>query len=315
MAITGVDALNIDLDAVNSVARRYIMPGIADAVYNSTVTNMEMKKRQSLKPGYTFMTGPVRYAEGAGGPYTGTQPFDINQSNKVTSWQARWKTHFASGTVTLFDQDRTTSPDAIADLFTIEYQGMEETLSQFLNIGFNSDGSDAADYVGIPVATAITGSYLGISKTLNSWWRGNIDSTTTLATLDLDKVRALRSSATQGNRKPNVIITTKSIYNRLYALHLAQQQFVNTQTLKAGFTEMMVEDMAVLEDDTHVAAGRLNMLYMPSWHYCVNRNRNMYFTGWKAPHNPPTYSSSYILHMACVVCNNPRFNAAFTGLV
>jgi hypothetical protein len=150
---------------------------------------------------------------------------------------------------------RADSPLAIADFIATQFKQAEMDMSDNLGTGLWSDGTNANDIVGLRQAVdngTVASSYGAITRSGNTWWQSQIDSTTT--TMTLNALQSLFGSCTQGGRAPTIIFSTQANYNRYWNLCLSPQQFPvqpggkDMQLAQAGFENLLFNGVPWLVD-------------------------------------------------------------------
>lgn len=124
---------------------------------------------------------------------------------------------------------------------------------------YNSEG-DSSDYItGLLSLTSETTStpYGGIAEADlvasdgTYPWEGK--TTTTSEAMTLDVIRTMRTNAKLyegANGKPDVVLTTETLWNILAGILQAQQRFTSdSDTAKAGFTNLVFEGAKIVVDD------------------------------------------------------------------
>lgn len=86
----------------------------------------------------------------------------------------------------------------------------------------------------------------GIAQSSYSWWQPQLDTTTTTTTIGA--LQAVWNRATIGSDSPSVAFTTRTLYNSVYALYQPQQRFMDSETAKGGFSNIMFNGLPVIVD-------------------------------------------------------------------
>jgi len=126
-------------------------------------------------------------------------------------------------------------------------------------------GTDSKGLVGLFTLSDASSTVGGISGTTYSWWRGNIDSDA--VTVSFSDMRAVKNSCMNGNggSKVSLIVTTQSIYEKLFSLLTATYQFNPTQAAtkegkrlaEASFEMLEFEGIPVVYDEDITSGGML----------------------------------------------------------
>jgi len=254
----------IGTDTVTSLSRQWILPEITEQVYgNNIITFRLLASKKKMVQGGTQIEVPLMYARfGHGGSYQGydlltVAPVDTIK-NAVFSWKQYYNTVAIDGRTLI----QTDSPDAIANILTVQFQQARMEMAENLATGIWSDGAtDTKGITGINAAVddgTVAATYGGITRSSNTWWKSQIDSSTT--TLTTTALNALQGSCIKGAKSTSLIVSRRDQYNRFWALGASQRQY-NMQPggadeilLSSGFTNLLFNNIPWVVDD-HVPYG------------------------------------------------------------
>jgi hypothetical protein len=251
-------ATPLGTNVVNSVARRYIVPEITDNVYNSNVLFFRLNSaNKKVVRGGTQIEAPLMYQRfAAGGPYSGLDLLDISPSDTVRNAAWDWKQLYVPVTVDGLTLIKTDSPEAIADFIRLYFAQAEMELSEHLGNGVFADGiANPKQIDGIKAivddGTNVT-TYGGLSRTTFTWWKANLDSSTT--TLTLAALQSMFGNCSIGGRHTTLILSNQTNYNRYWVLATAKQNFyvqpvaMDEQLANAGFTNLLFNSVPWVVD-------------------------------------------------------------------
>lgn len=298
---------------ISSVTRKYFMPKLVDNIFNSNALMQRWRKNNYKRQGGgTENVFPVAYAAtSASGWYEGADTLDIASNNQIDSATFDWKQAHASLTITKLDQIKNTGTEAVVSFVKSKVQIAEKTLSDNLGTGIFNAGTTAKAIIGIRLAFAGTGNtYGGISKTTSSWWRGQTDTASTVLTIPL--MQGMQGDAQIDNDRFSVWVTTQDIFDSFYGLIQPQQRFQDSDTAKAGFTNMLYNGKPVIVD-SHTPGNHLfgiNENYI-SLH--VHRDEDFRFEDFIKPVNQ-NVAVAHVYWTGYLECNNPRMQGMFTAL-
>ena len=176
--------------------------------------------------------------------------------------------------------------------------------------GLYSSGTDAKALVGLRIAYTNSSTVGGIAQSSNSWWNTQKDSTST--TLTLAAMQAIDNSATVDSESPDLITTSRTLYNSYFALLQPQQRFVDSKTANAGFQNLMFNSKPIVVD-SKVPANHMcfhNMKFMKLY---VHKDADMKFQPFVKPVNQDVESAK-ILWAGVLGYSNLRFLGALTAL-
>jgi len=313
MAVTAVGT-----NTVTAISRRYILPRIADNIYNSNPLFFRLNKANKLliRGGYQLEFPLMYQVMAAGGAYQGYQLLNVSPSDTIQNGVVAWKQYYVPVTVDGLTLLRADSPLAIADYLATFFKQAEMQLADLLGQGLFSNGVNTLLIDGIYEFLSTSNTYAGISQSSNSWWQAQIDSTTT--TLTAQKAEALFQSATSGGRSPTVIFTDSSEYSNFWGLQISQQQFPvqpggkDMQMAQAGWENIVFNGVPVLQD-SHMPTHGINYLNENYLEFVVSERANFTIQDFQTPVNQDAMTA-LLLWAGNLICNNVSRQAAFTGL-
>lgn len=253
----------IGTDTVTSIARQFVLPEIHDQIYASNpITFRLLAAKKKMIQGGTQIEIPLMYKRfGHGGSYRGFDLLPIAPVDTIKNAVFDWKQYGVTVAVDGRTLIQTDSPDSIANLITTQFAQARMELAEHLGDGIWSDGSNTKDITGMEAAVddgTIAATYGGITRSANTWWKSQVDSSTT--TLTLDALNALQGSAIKGAKSTSLIVSGRDQYNRYWKLVQANQDFQvmagghDEQLASAGFTNILFNNIPWVVD-SHVPLG------------------------------------------------------------
>ena len=158
----------------------------------------------------------------------------------------------------------------------------EKTMIDKLGTGIYSSGTDPKSIIGLGSIVGTANTVGGIDQSAYSFWRGQVDSSTT--TLSIAAMQALWNNCSIDADQPTVIVTTRTLFNSFYNLLQPQQRFVDSEMAKAGFTSLMFNGAPVLSD-SHCSSGDMYMINENYLHLFVHQDEDMRFEPFQKPIN------------------------------
>lgn len=261
-------AVPIGTNVVNSIARRYILPEVADNVYNSNALffRLNQANKKLVRGGYQIEV-PLMYQRfAAGGAYSGTDLLDITPSDTVRNAAFDWRQYYVPVTVDGLTLIKTDSPEAIADFIRLYFAQAEMELGELLGDGTFSNGvTNTKKIDGLQGAVddgTILTTYGGLNRTTFPFWKATVD---TAAALTLTALQTDFGTVTKGGRHPTIIVGTQVNYNRFWVLNSNKSNIYiqpiasDEQLASAGFTNQLFNGVPFLVD-SHVQANHVYML-------------------------------------------------------
>lgn len=201
-------------------------------------------KRAKEKGWYTSVDGgtsifqPLMYAQTtAAGSYSPTATLDTTDNDQFTAAEYAWKFYYANITISGADEHKNMGDSQVLDFVKTKVMAAEMSLKDSIGTDLYSTGSSSTGIGGLRLIVDSGNTVGGIAQGTYSWWQSQEDSSTT--TLTISALQTQYNSLAINGKTPTVIIATRANYNRYYALLQPQQRFVDSDTAKAGFQNLM----------------------------------------------------------------------------
>jgi hypothetical protein len=234
-------ATPIGVDVVTAISRRFILPDIADNVYNSNPAFFRLNKmNKKMVQGGTQIELPVMYSRfAAGGWYTGFDALNVSPSDTVKNAAFDWKQGYVPVTVDGRTLVRADSPQAVARFLSFYFGQAEMELAEIIGSALWATNPPTNQPDSIPVAVdngTLAATYGGLTRSSNTFWNGQIDNATT--TLSFAAMQTMFGNATFGGRHPTIIITDQHEYNTFIGLFSGTTYF---ERGPAGYDEVLAQ--------------------------------------------------------------------------
>lgn len=316
----------IGTGVVTAISRRYILPEVADNIYNSNALffRLNASNRKVIQGGYQIELPLMWSSMAAGGPYQGFDLLDTQPADTVQNCVFTWKQFYVTVTVDGLTLLKTDSPEAIANLVSLEFQQAEMQMADNLGTSLFSDGiTNPKNIDGVIAAidtTLVNANYGGLSASSNTWWQANVDTATTVTSLN--KYQALFANCTQGGRHPTIIISTQACYNYFYNLISTYQTFPQApggqdeQLAQAGFTNLLFNGVPFLVDSHITGAASTGVVFMINEDYCflyISPRANFTMEDFQTPVNQDVMVAK-LLWAGNLAFNNRARQGKFTAL-
>lgn len=303
----------LNYSELNSITQTYFIPKLVDNIFASNAMFSRMKKKNYEKmDGGTKIIQPLLYAStSAAGRYSGADTLDTTPNDQITAAEFDWKQYYANITITRLDELKNAGKSQVVNLVKAKVQAADKTLSNLLGTDLFGDGTTANSFPGFKAMCAGSGTtYGGISKTSYSWWRGQADSSTTAITMPV--LRGMIGDITVDSDGPTVMVGTQDIYDDIYNLFQPQQRFQDSETVKAGFKNILVEGVPFIVD-SHVASGYLFFLNENYLTMIAHKDEDFRFEPFIKPTNQ-NISTAKIYWTGSMVCSNCRMQGMFSAI-
>lgn len=298
---------------ISAITEKKFIPKAVDNIFSSNALLQRQLKKNLLKldGGDTIMQ-PVIYAKtSAGGWYSGYDTLDTDDNEQITAAELNWKQAYANISISRLEELKNSGDSAKINLVKTKVQIAEKTLKDTLGTGLYSAGTDAKSISGLRViVTGIGTTYAGISKTTYSWWRGQVDSTTT--TLLITVLQGMWGDASIDSDHPTVIVATQDNYDRYYALLQPQQRFMDSETAKGGFSNLLFNGVPFIVD-SHVPSGYIYLLNENYLNLVVHQDENFRFEPFQKP-TKQNAATAKIYWAGNFLCSNCRMQAVLSAI-
>lgn len=254
----------LSINDISAVTKQEIVPELVDEYYKVSPVFVLIFKGETVRPfpGGTYIQQPIQYAPLKAGPFAPGSTFDISYVQTDTAMTFAVKYYYANVTIqgtqlplnrgsnavmSFVEEKMVNGSQALAQsLIQTAYQDGQGTVSSQIALdgllaGYD-DGTNYPTYGGLPRAAIGSGASTGI----NGYYQ-NVGGQLSITTL-----QKAYGQATFGNRQPNLISTTQSIYNQLYN-KLVPAQRVNDnimvdQAQNIGFTAIRFNNQRLVVD-------------------------------------------------------------------
>ena len=304
----------LSIDQLNAITDKFFIKKLHDNIFDSNPLLQKIQKSGSYKSvnGGTQIYVPLNYAQTtASGWYQGADTLSTTDNDNITAAAYDWCSLYAGVTITDEDELKNAGDSEQLNLLKSKMQIAEKTLKDALGTGLYSDGTNADSIVGLRDIVATNQTVGGIAQSTNSWWEGQVDSTTTTTTIAA--LNAVFQDCSVDSEKPNLVVGTRSTYGYYYSLLQPQQRFMDEETAKGGFQSLMFNG-APFVHDSHCPSGHVFMLNLNSLHLFYHPKRNMAFEPFQKPINQQV-KVSRILWMGAFGSSNNRLHGKLSALV
>lgn len=303
----------LSTDTLNAVTQKYILPKLFDNIFDSNplLKRLLASGQYKSQNGGTQLTVPLSYSQiTATGWYKGAETLDTSENELLTAAAYDWCNLYAGITITEEDELKNGGDAGVLKILASKTQIAEKTIKDSLGTGLYSDGTDAKSIVGLRDIVAVDQTVGGISQSDNSWWRGQVDSTST--TLTISAVNTVYENSSIDSEKPTVAMSTRTNYVRYYNLLQPQQRFTDSETARGGFQNLMFNGIPWISD-SHCPANHVFLLNEKHLWLFFHPDRNFSMEPYQKPLNQQV-KVSRILWMGAFGSSNNRLHGKLSGL-
>lgn len=303
-------------DEIDAHVKKKFIPTLVDQFYYS----FPMFVRLSTKSNIQFNSGkkiaqPVLYGDLPGGSYSGLDTFDVSKRETTTHAEWDWKLYYVDVTIDGETELRIEGDEKILSLIKTKMQNAGLTMRKMMTQGLFavSAGNNDKDVNTLIEGIATSGTYGAIPKATYSWWQGNVNSTGGTTTLDM--LQTEYGNASDGAIEPDIMITTQTIYNKIWARVQPQQRYLtdaHADLRAVGFSGITFNKAAIVVDK-YCPSGYMFFLNTDFWKFITHSKRNFKWTPPKVPINQDAYVRQMLWAGNCV-CVAPRWQAYISSM-
>ena len=320
----------LTINDISAVTKQEIVPELVDEYYKVSPVFVLIFKGETVRPfpGGTYIQQPIQYAPLKAGPFAPGGTFDISYVQTDTAMTFPVKFYYANVTIqgtqlplnmgsnavmSFVEEKMVNGSQALAQALAQDTyaDGQGTVTSQIaldgLLAGYD-DGTNYPTYGGLPRASIGSGASTGI----NGYYQ-NVGGP--IATSTLQKAYG---QATFGNRQPNLIATTQSIYNQLYNKLIPAQRVNDNimidQAQNLGFTAIRFNNQRLVVDQ-YCPAGYvfgMNVDFL-NVHISEHELFSFGFTGFKELPNSVD-SAGQLCFGGNIVVSAPRLGFILAGI-
>jgi hypothetical protein len=246
------------------------MPKLVDNIFSARPFVYFLKQAGQVRTisGGAKIVLPLLYGQnGTAASYSAYDSIDITAQTGITSAEYNWKQYAASITISGIEEAQNNSEEQIIDLLEAKTFQAEETIAEkfdemFITSGLtsNATGNSGKDWLGLAalVKDSSSTNIGGIDQTSDTWWAPGHKNTTAGA-LTLAQMRTAYNTVSAGNDQPNVILTTRTLFEKYEDLLQPQERFMDAKTADGGFQNLLFKGAPIVYDN-YVTAGDMYFL-------------------------------------------------------
>lgn len=319
------------LEELNEITNDYFLldGGKATDIYfkSSFLMKHFMEKQRGLweRPsGGKYIRVPLEYDESEGGAYTRNDPLSTDDREIIDAAYFEWKHYYGNATIYRTDGLMNAGAYAEVQLVAAKIANAQKTVRTHIAKNIYSSGGDSDRHLtGLLTLTSETqttkyGTIAEndlVSRDGTKPWEGKTN--TTGGVISLDILRTVRSQAKihdGADGKPDIVIMTETLWNKVASILQTQQRFTqDTDTANAGFKNLVFEGMIVAVDD-FCPSGYAFFLNSNNYGWAVHSQGYFARTAWADLTAGPAGQYMRIYWDGNMICNNRKAHIAASGL-
>ena len=257
---------NVNYDTILSTTLANHMPKLVDNVFSARPFVYFLKQAGQVRTisGGAKIVLPLLYGQnGTAASYSAYDTINTTPQTGITAAEYNWKQYAASITISGIEEAQNNSEEQIIDLLEAKTFQAEETITEKFDQMFitgDGTGNGGKDWLGLAklVKDSTSTSIGGIDQTADTWWapgHKNEDADD----LSLAQMRTAYNTVSVGNDQPNVILTTRALFEKYEDLLQPQERFMDSKTADGGFQNLLFKGAPIVYDN-YVTAGDMYFL-------------------------------------------------------
>ena len=312
---------DVNIGQLASTTLQKYQPKMVDNIFKKHVLLNHLKKNGGT-PSFTGgrqLVAPLMYGTNSTvQTFDGTDTLDTTYQEGIDSATYDWKFYNVAVAFTLVDKIKNRGKEAVMSLLKGKITQAEKSLSETINSDLIS-GTDSKGLVGLGTMISTSTTVGGISGSTYSWWRGNVDATA--ETLSFADLRTIKNSCNNGNggSKVSMILTTQTLYEKMFALLTATYQFNPTQAAskegkrlaEASFETLEFEGTPVAYDES-MTSGAVYLINKDNYKLGILKDMNFDVVDKSQPYDQHV-SIQHIVFGGAAFTNRRASLGALTG--
>ena len=313
------------LDNVGSSTIAKRLPGLIDGFFKANPLAARLLQKNNIKEdGGKDIRQRIIYTRKPGGSYQGLDTFDTSKKESRTEMVFNWKQYYVDVTIDGLSMLQNAGDSQISDLVQDEMDEAEMSAPDYIGEDVFGDGSGNGGKAITGLRAALDdgttyATYGGItrSSTANTPGlavKGNVSTTAT--TFSLSQMNTYFGTAVIGNRKPDLIVTTQTLWNKWWERAQPAQRFgpgdSRGMLASIGFSTIEFNGAEVVVDG-HCPASSVHFLNTDFIKMVIHSKRMWEPTGWKYPTNQDA-AIQQLLWAGELVVQSPRLQYLATAV-
>lgn len=204
--------------ALQALTKDKWMLELIDQVHLATPLLVKLRDKEREWDGGTKIRQPIIYGDLANvGSFTGFDTITYDETCPISAAEFDAKWLVAPVILAETDLSLNQGEQQVIDYVKAKFQVAQETLrKQFTTQLFgDGTGNSGKDITGLKAIVSDSGTYGGIDRSTYTWWRANVNSNSGVSRpLTVRLMRKMFLQCSDGEDKPDLIVTTEAVWNR-----------------------------------------------------------------------------------------------------
>ncbi len=298
-----------DYNAILATTLKNYLPKLEDNVFSARPLVFFLKQSGQIRQiaGGNQIVLPLIYAQNTtAGSYSGYDVIPTTPQDGISAAQYDWKQYAVSIAISGIEEAMNNGEQEVIDLLEAKVMQAEETVLEQMDSMFFGDGTGngGKNWNGLANLVNQNATTVGnIDPAANPFWQSNIN--TTAEALTKSRMENMFNTASVGNDKPNVILTTQALYEKYNSLLQDNLRFTSTNTADAGFENLLFHTAPVTYD-TYCTAGVMYMLNSKYLRLVGHKDRWFVPTPFDRPTNQDARYAQILVYGELTISNRKR---------
>lgn len=246
--------------------------------------------------------------------YSGYGILDTTPQEGLTIARYNWKQYDVSITISGLEERSNSGESRILNLLESKTRQAEMSLKDRLSRNAFGDGTGNAglDLTGLAALVSASSTLGGLAPGTYDWWKSTVTSGGSFAAQGLADMRTTFNTLSQGNDRPDFIVTDQATYEYYETALQPQERYNDTRVANSGFTSLTFKGVPVLFD-RDCTAGYIYMLNSQYLNYVVHGQADLAIQPFIKPTNQDA-KTAHILLQANMTTGNRRKLGVITGV-
>lgn len=218
----------LNYDALTALTQKKHVPKMVDNIFKSNPLLVKMRERQQTYDGGYKIVEPLIYGEMSGiTSYSLYDTVTYDTGIPVSAAEFVPKNVVAPIIISKDEELQNTGESQVLSMLEAKVQIAEETLKKKLTAMLYADGTGngGKDITGLAAAVADTGTYGGIDRGTNAWWKSKISANGgTPRALSIDLMMSVFLAISDGSDQPDIMVAGPATWYEYHKLVYAKVQ-------------------------------------------------------------------------------------------
>lgn len=290
---------NTNFDQLTAITNDYFMPTMPDLVFDANPFLSRLHAKGTKAQGGAKIRQDLMYQFSKDGAYFDYAKGSTDAEDQFTAAEFNWKLYRQRVVISVPEINRNAGPEGVFKILKGKMEGAATAIRDSIGTDMHvlTYDDDAANINSLPnilgdnTFPSTNKTAGGIAKS-NSFWRGTNSDFTTGSLGGVSEMNTLWFAIADGNIGPDFVLSgSTALKNHMEdGTHgpLTTSRFVNTMTMKTGFTTYEYMGATWMQD-RHVSAtaGQANLYLLNSKFIDLvsHKNENFRFSGFMTPTN------------------------------